>query len=283
MDNLINYNGTLLNSTEVRLSPDNRGFSYGDGFFESLLVINGAIPLWAYHLERIKYSIDTLRLHADRLIASNFLFDQIFSLVPADGIYRVKISISRNSPGKYFPEQNEIEFFIQATAAEEPMQPDPNKLISIGRSYEVFNADLGEWNQIKSLSALPYVVASIEAEESKYNDLLILTKTGLISESTNSNIFAIKDSVVITPGLSTGCINGVFRQYLIQFLSKNGFEIIENELFWGELQDIDELFLTNAVQWIRPVNSIEDLNLHENIITQKIIKMVRKDLLNSTL
>lgn len=283
MDNLINYNGTLLKSTEVRLSPDNRGFYFGDGFFESLVIINGSIPLWTWHLARIKKSSAILRLHADHILESNFLFDQILLLVAGKGCHRVKISIFRESPGKYLPAHNETQFIIQAIKAECPMHSDSPAFLSLGRSFQVINAALGEWNQIKSMSALAYVVASLEAAENGFDDLIILTEAGLVSESTNSNIFAIKDSAIITPGLSTGCINGVFREYLIHFLNKNGIKIIENDLFWGELGEADEIFLTNAVQWIRPVKRIDEQNVRDHHMTQEIIKMVRKDLLKSAI
>ncbi len=279
MDNLINYNGTLLNSTDARLTPDNRGFSFGDGFFESLILINGSIPLWNTHLDRIKMSITLMEMEAAHLLEPDFLLDQIFRLVPEAGIYRVKLNIFRNSSGKYLPDQNEVQFLIQATTAQEPLLNMQDYYLSIGRSYKVYNSNLGDWKQIKSMSSLSYVIASLEARESGYEDVLILTKEGLISESTNSNIFAIKESVIFTPGLQTGCVNGVFRQYLMQLLKEKGMEIIENELFWAEIKHLDELFLTNAVQWIRPVNQIDDKILGKNPITREIMEMVRKDLL----
>lgn len=279
MDNLINYNGTLLNSTDARLSPDNRGFSFGDGFFESIIIINGSIPLWRNHLDRISMSITLLQLNADYLLEPDFLLNQMFRLVPEAGIFRVKLSIFRNSRGKYLPDQNEVQFLIQATTAEEPLHNIQDYYLSIGRSYKVYNAYLGDWKQIKSMSSLSYVIASLEARESGFEDVLILSKEGMLSESTNSNVFAIKDSVICTPSLQTGCVNGVFRKYLIQLMREKGMEIIENELFWAEIKHLDELFLTNAVQWIRPVNQIDDKILGKNPITREIMEMVRKDLL----
>jgi branched-chain amino acid aminotransferase len=280
MDNLINYNGTILNSTEAALSPDNRGFSFGDGFFESILVINGSIPLWDYHLDRMERSADILQFNTNQLFENRFLETELSKIVPISGIFRIKLSIYRLSPGKYFPEQNDIQFLIQVFPALIPMLYTETYSFTIGRSFKVLNADTGEWKQIKSLSALPYVITSIESKQSGFDDLLILTNNGLISESTNSNVFIIKDNIIYTPGLHTGCVNGVFRQYLIQLMIKNGLEIIENELFWAEIETVDELFITNAVQWIRPVSKITDHTLAENKLTQKIIQMVRIDLLN---
>ncbi|MBK7427252.1 MAG: aminotransferase class IV [Saprospiraceae bacterium] len=279
MDNLINYNGTVLKSAELFLSPDNRGFSFGDGFFESILVIAGSIPLWSYHLDRIKRSADILHFNTENIFTDEMLQIELAKIVPVKGIFRVKLSIFRVSSGKYLPDSNDIQFLIQVFPANTPMQYAEGHNLSIGRSYKVYNSDAGAWKQVKSLSALPYVIASMEAKQAGFEDVLILTKSGQISESTNSNVFVIKGNRIFTPVIQTGCVNGVFRQYLFQFLSQKGMEIIENDLFWAEIEKVDELFLTNAIQWIRPVTKVPYQYLGENRMTQKIIKMVRQDLL----
>ena len=48
------FNGEILDWDEVRLFPQNRGFRYGDGFFETVAIINGVPRLLDRHLIRLK-------------------------------------------------------------------------------------------------------------------------------------------------------------------------------------------------------------------------------------
>ena len=73
-------------------------------------------------------------------------------------------------------------------------------------------------------------------------------------EATNANIFLVKDSLVKTPSLSEGCLNGIIRAKVIDMLSKNDSYTIEESIITPfEIQKADEIFITNCLMGIQPV------------------------------
>jgi branched-chain amino acid aminotransferase len=55
------YNGKIMRSDQLLISPDNRSFRYGDGFFETIKVCKGKLVLANYHMERLFTSLDLLQ------------------------------------------------------------------------------------------------------------------------------------------------------------------------------------------------------------------------------
>ena len=59
--NFLFYNGKLSKTGKALISPDNRSFMYGDGFFGTMKMVNGKIQLADYHFERLFASLDLLQ------------------------------------------------------------------------------------------------------------------------------------------------------------------------------------------------------------------------------
>ncbi len=82
-----------------------------------------------------------------------------------------------------------------------------------------------------------------------------------VVEALNANIFLVKAKNIITPPLSEGCLKGVFRKKLIEFILKDSdLTIEEKEISPFELQKTDEVFLTNAIIGIQPITKYRKKN-----------------------
>ena len=80
-----------------------------------------------------------------------------------------------------------------------------------------------------------------------------MNTSGNIIEALSSNFFIVKNKILITPPLSEGCINGVFRMYFMQLAKQFGIECKEEKIHPNDVLDADEIILTNAVkgvQWV---------------------------------
>ena len=100
-----------------------------------------------------------------------------------------------------------------------------------------------------------YVLAAQLAKKEGWDECILLNDSESISEAIHSNVFLVKGEKIITPHLDSGCVNGVMRAYVISMLDDANFE--EREVEAKELEEADEILLTNAVrgiQWVREFN-----------------------------
>jgi branched-chain amino acid aminotransferase len=75
-----------------------------------------------------------------------------------------------------------------------------------------------------------------------------------VVEALNANLFLVKGNVIKTPPLSDGCIKGVMRKQIIDIIKLlPDFTIEESSISPFELQQADELFLTNVIMGIQPI------------------------------
>ena len=65
-----------------------------------------------------------------------------------------------------------------------------------------------------------------------------------LAEGSITNVFIEKDGIVYTTPLSTGILNGVYRNFYIQ---KN-LKVTKKNLYLDDLKNADKIFLTNSVR-----------------------------------
>ena len=114
---LVCSNGKFIEENELLLDVrTNRAFRYGDGFFETIRFENNRIPLFKYHLNRIKASNNLFNFEPSTYSISNIetLITETFQLNNIEsGI--VRVTFFRSSEGRYNPIQNEMHFLIEVT------------------------------------------------------------------------------------------------------------------------------------------------------------------------
>ena len=74
------YNGKLMRSDQLLISPDNRSFRYGDGFFETIKVWKGKIVLANYHMERLFTSLNVLQFVPPVYFTPDYITEQVLAL-----------------------------------------------------------------------------------------------------------------------------------------------------------------------------------------------------------
>jgi branched-chain amino acid aminotransferase len=102
------------------------------------------------------------------------------------------------------------------------------------------------------------ILAKMEAVSSGYDEAIMLSQDGSVSEGSGENIFLIKDGVVYTPPISVGCLNGLTRDAVITLLTDEGYQIVEKVLDRSDLYYGDEVFFTGTAAEVTPVREIDD-------------------------
>ena len=249
--NFIVYNNQLINRNDLKLSEKNRGFLYGDGFFESIKIFNRKPFNFENHFKRIQSSANYLDL-IFKISKQDFL-NIIIKLLENNKIINgyIRISVFRESLGKYCPDRNDCSFIISS-------KEDKNSCFTVSSNYlnlGVYKENLksnSKLSNLKSLNSLLYVMASKYALENKHDDVLLLNTHENIIESTNSNLFICDKGVVFTPPLSDGCVDGSMRKLLLSII-KNEYEIKVQSLSFQQIQQSEEIILSNAISGVRRV------------------------------
>ena len=250
------------------ITPDNRSLRYGDGLFETIKTNNGIIQLCDYHFKRLFSGMDMLQFEIPKHFTTGYLQNKIAELCKKNqhnSFARVRLMIYRGNGGLYNAE-NLPNYIIQTWNIEDATELNSNGLII--DVYPDAKKLCDKFANIKSNNFLPYVMAALHAKNIKVNDCILLNNFGRVADTAIANIFIIKDNVIYTPPLSEGCVAGVIRRYIIEKFSSE-FAIKEKPFSIDDLQNADEVFLTNSIKGIRWVKQFRD-SQYNSIAVKKI-------------
>lgn len=251
---MLNHNGELVAFDDVKITPSNRAFNYGDAVFETVKILKGKVVFWEDHYFRLMASMRMLRMRIPIEFTLEFLEQEILKTVeakPANTNLRARLSVYRKDGGLYTPKTNEVDYLI-----------DVNEIKSaISDSYHVdlykdFYLYSGHLSTVKSNNKLINTLASIYANENDLDNCILLNERKGVVEVTNANIFLVKDKMIKTPPLTEGCLKGVIRGKIIEMITKNpDYTIEESAMTPFEIQKADEVFITNSIIGIQPVTN----------------------------
>jgi len=259
------FNGEILGFNDLKLSPDDRGFRYGDGLFETIALINSNTRLLNRHYARIAkgaqvfgFDLTDFELNQFTSICSDLIINN-----PTVNTGKIRFSIWRKGGGLYTPSGNGFNYLLTI----HPLKADKkSELTNVGFSEKVRNYPTYT-STFKTISALKYVMAGLEKKEKSLDDIIINDHNGFVSETLDSNIFMKKDGIYITPPIASGCIDGVMRGWLIDKLKSSQIPVEERLFIPNELLEAASVFTTNSIG-VRNILRIEDVAFEKDLRIQ---------------
>lgn len=271
MMNYFIYNGKFYKDETALLSVSSRGLRFGDGLFETIKSINGQPEFLDEHLARLWNGMQVLQFNIPKHFTPDNLQNEFEGLLQKNGHVkkaRIRLTIFRGDGGLYDEIDHKPNYLLQSwPLGDETGNWNSNGLVLGIYSAVKKSADI--LSNLKHNNFLPYVMAAMHAKKEKWNDAILLNTDGRLCDTTIANIFLIKEDVVYTPALSEACIGGVMRRHIIQVLNGAGYKVIEGKLTTDDLQNADEVFLSNSIYNIRWVGNIGDKK-YDCKLTQKI-------------
>lgn len=265
---IINYNGQTLPGDELILSAENRGFFYGDGFFETIRLIDGYAVHLEDHLDRMNRSFQFLQIEPPFTPDFATLDTMIRQLAELNNIQsggRVRLTIFRESGGYYTPNHDRSGYLMQCS----PLAENNFELNRNGLHLTLYNQNrkpVSPLCTLKTLNSILYVLAGIFARNQGLDDALIMNSDDSIIESTHSNLFIVKDNRIITPGVDDGCIPGVMRRNILKIIeNKTAYDLQRRSISQKDLLDADEVFLTNAIKGIQWVVGFKEKRYYHKV------------------
>ena len=273
------FNGKILNEENLIFSQFKRAVNFGDGFFETIRVVNGNEMYFEDHFKRIESGLNFLKIDYPTSFNFNLLKNEIHSLLKINNINgggKIKIYFFRSGLGTYKPVTNKISYVIETNKLNSNLYELNKKGYLVG-IFDEYKKQINSLSSFKTSNSLLYVLASLFAEQNNLNDTLILNENNFIIESSNSNIFLLHNQKIITPPLISGCIIGIMRNVIFNLLKELNFEIIERNITESDIEISDEIFLTNVVNGISWIGGFKQIRYYNNL-SKKLIDELNKNL-----
>jgi len=101
-------------------------------------------------------------------------------------------------------------------------------------------------------------LAKTEAVESGFDEAIMLTQEGHVSEGSAENLFIVRDGVLVTPPASENILEGITRATIMQLgVEEMGLDVVERSIDRSELYVADEVFLCGTGAQVSPVIEID--------------------------
>ncbi len=253
---LVYLSGAFIPRGEAVVDAFDRGFLYGDGFFETLRVFGGRAGLLERHLLRLAHSCeetgwspspdgDEIGAAAVELIERNGV---------DDGYMRITVSRGRygGDPGVIEPVRPTVLIEARSIDMAPPGSASPFQLLRSGCLRNEHSPTVRH----KSLSYLDNLLALEEARRAGADDVYFLNASGHLCEGARTNLFWVRGDEVFTPAVRCGLLPGITRAVVMEIAEREGIACRRGCYGEEELLEADEVFCTNSLRGVIPVKGV---------------------------
>lgn len=254
---VVYLNGEFVPEDQARVSVFDRAFLYGDSVFETMRVCHRRVFRWHQHLERFVRGLELLRLRcpvplpqlreaARKLIEQNQLEQALLRLTLSRGV----------GPRGYSPAGADSPTVVMAMYPARPFDPvQPPRWRMITSAMRLAPAD--RLASHKTGSKLLQVLARMEAEAAQAEEALLLNTNGEVAEGASANLFWTRGPIVYTSPTAVGVLPGITRAVILEICASQSIVVKKRLTKVEVLQTSDALFLTNSVEGIIDVVSLD--------------------------
>lgn len=282
MPKLVWYNGNVSPLESATVSAADHAHLYGDGLFEGIRFYDRKIYQFDGHLDRLYHGMAYMQfeMHIPKSELRQIILDVCKQADLPDGYIRLNVTrgtglgldpknINRtpnvmvmvNTLSLYSPEQYEMGLHVVTT------------------SWRVFPPDSLD-PRLKCIGRYAgNIMAKMQANRMGAGEGLMLNQQGYIAECTGDNIFLIQDGVIRTPHASSGILQGITRDTVIELARKAGYTVTEELLTPFDVFAAQEAFLTGTAAEVIPMVSLDTHPIGcgtPGEITRKIIGLFRE-------
>lgn len=264
MDDLVFLNGEHLPRSRARISPDDRGFLFGDGLYEVTPAYDGRFLALDRHLARLQRGCRALRIvlperlediHRE-LLERNGLLDAPMSIV--------YLQVTRGvAPRTHaFPDPPvSPTVYAWAKAFQRPEEEDWE------RGYGAVTVPDQRWSRadLKTVQLLPLAMAQQTAHEAGEADAL-LVRDGVALEGAHNNVFFVFDETLVTHPASNQILPGITRGIVLEEARRAAIPVEERPVSLSELEEASEVFFTGTTTEVRPTVRIDGRPLGDGVV-----------------
>lgn len=261
-DPIVHLNGALVPKSEARISPDDRGFLFGDGVYEVVRAIDGRMVDLDRHLARLTHGAAALDLALDRAGGAAGVAAVWARLLDANGLAQGEAlcyaQLTRGAaPRAHAYPAAAVPPTLYAFA--QPLAP-PDALRETGASV-VTHPDL-RWARcdLKTVNLLPNVLAKQAAAAAGAFEAVLVRDGpggGTVTEASHSSLFAVVAGELRTHPLGPRILPGVTRAVVLELARALGVPVREEAVTLDELRAADEVMLASTSADVMPVVAVD--------------------------
>lgn len=243
-------NGRFVDREHACISVLDNAVLYGEGLFETFLCIDDRLIFREGHLRRLYRGARVTGMKIP--VKRDTLIDWLTRAVRAhpDRIKKLRLTISSGESARWAGKQGTPQVIVTVSSHELPEKPFKLHVSS-------FRVDQDSvFRRIKTISYGIHAAALKIAKQKRCDDALMLNETGKVAEATSANIFWVRKGRVYTPPISSGCLEGVTREYTCREARRLGINVMEKNETLEQMLTADEVFLSSSLKLVIGVSRV---------------------------
>lgn len=253
------FNGIISSTEETKIHITDLGLLRGYGLFDYFRSYNNRPFQWDWYWERFERSAKLMRL--PNPISKEDAYQVVLTLIKKSGL-----------------DDCGIRFVLTGGYSQDSMKMSQPNLLIISEDIHPVKASeyengikvisheyVRDYPDIKSTDYKHLMILQQDIKEAEASDVLFY-KRGYISELSRSNVFMVKNDVLITPNRKI--LRGITRRLVLE-LAKGNFKVEERNIELSELLEADEVFTTSSTKKVLGITQIDKKSIADGNVGTK--------------
>ena len=237
------------------ISIRDRGLLYGDGVFRTLRATQGKAQHWPLHYQKLQHDCTALGIACPDVALLSAELNNLLAQHP-DVVVKLIVTRGEGTRG-YAPPTQTVPIHLWDIS---PIPDYPADWATHGIKTRLCQLRLSHQPRlagIKHLNRLENVLAAAEWDDADIAEGILLDVSGNVIEGTRSNLFMVRDGMLLTPDLSYCGVAGVQRERVMEQAAIYNVSCRAGQFGLAELLAADEVFLVNSVIGLWPVRELQ--------------------------
>jgi len=276
MSRIAYVNGRYLAHHQAAVHIEDRGYQFGDGVYEVVMVLNGQFVDYDGHIKRLYNSLKSIQI--DIPISESALRVVMTRMIRLNHLQHgsIYLQITRGVARRdhKFPAASWPAMVMTAKHLASPPMPSQKGVAAITLADE-------RWarRDIKTIQLLPNCLAKQRAAEAGAFEAILVMPDGSVSEGSSSNVWIVNTAgELVTRTANENILNGITRQSVQKIAQAHQLKMVERNFDVAEMLAAREVFITSATSIVTAITQIDDQKIADGKIG-RISAALREDYL----
>lgn len=263
MSETVYLNGEFVPPSAAKVSVLDRGFMLGDGVYEIMPAYSRTLFRLKEHLARLRYSLGSVRISdpydtarwtelLQAVVDRNPWLDQTVYLQVSRGV----------APRDHVFPSPAVAPTVLIMSSELRGPTDEQRQAG----FKVITREDFRWLRcdIKTTSLIANCLLRQEAAEADCAEVILL-RNGKVTEASSSNVFIVKNDVIIAPPKDNLILPGITYDLVFELAKADGLPFEVREISVAELYAADEIWLSSSIREVVPVTMVDGMPIGEGV------------------
>jgi len=274
--NTVYLNGQFIPADKATISPDDRGFLFGDSVYEVTRWYGGYFLDLQGHAARLRRSLKETRIEWDEAGSIEKISEELIhrnSLGGDCAIVYFQVTRGAAPRSHAFPKPP-VKPTVYGFARRHSIDT-----LACERGVSLWLTPDPRWNRcdIKTTALIANILPYQEAHDKGFAEVCFV-RNGVVTEGAHSNIFFVRDGTLYTHPETNDILAGITRKTVISLAAEHGIPLVSEAVASDMIPYMHEAFISNTTGEIVPVLKISDQVIGEGNpgpVTRKIHGLFR--------